>query len=69
MAKRDGDRSRFEEWLTGGETAHLLGVSASRVGQLRRERRLDGRYTTLGYFYHRADVERLLTARAVPITV
>lgn len=63
------ERGRFEEWLTGSEAAHLLGISASRVGQLRREQRLEGRYTTLGYFYHRGDVERLLTARAVPIPV
>lgn len=58
------DEFRVSRWLSAGQTANALGVSTTRVMQLRRSRELPGRSTPLGYFYQRADVARLKRARA-----
>jgi hypothetical protein len=53
----------LEVWLSAVQVAELLGVTRSRVGQLRREQQIPAERTPLGYLYHRDDVDCLLLAR------
>jgi Helix-turn-helix domain len=53
----------FDEWLSSAQVAELLGISTTRVGQLRRESRLEATATPLGYLYHRGALDELLAAR------
>jgi excisionase family DNA binding protein len=53
----------LDDWLSSSQAAGTLGISVSRIGQLRRERRLPALQTPLGYLYHREDLATYLEAR------
>lgn len=50
-------------WMSASQVAEQLGVSTTRVKQLRQSRELRGKETCLGYFYLRQDVLRLARKR------
>lgn len=50
-------------WLSCAQVAAMLGLTSSRVAQLRREGRLRVERTALGYLFDPADVERFATER------
>ena len=51
-------------WVSCGQAAAMLGLTASRVAQLRREHRLRAHRTALGWLYDPEDVKRFATERA-----
>ena len=51
-------------WLSCAQAAAMLGLTPSRVAQLRRESRLRAERTALGWLYDPADIQRFAKQRA-----
>ena len=56
---------KYENTLTAGQFARRLGVSATRVAQLRRAGRIVAQRTPLGFLYRERDLSRLEAERAL----